>query len=159
GLELDGPAVSGRPSRPEESPMTARPGQTPTPPVLALPGTGSLLPVAGEYRLLRRLGLGSFGEVFEAEAPGGGRVAVKVLLRPVAHEAAQRELRALDLIKELRHPALLSPHLHWFVGDRLLIAMDLADGSLRERLQACQEAGLPGVPVGELLGYLVDAAD
>src|SRR5262249_20062242 len=135
-------AACGRLSRPEEKTMTARPDQPPSPPILALPGVGTVLPVAGEYRLVRRLGIGSFGEVYEAEAPGGSRVAVKVLLRPADHEAAQRELRALDLIKELRHPALVAPHLHWFVGDRLLIAMDLADGSLRERLQACQQAGL-----------------
>jgi serine/threonine protein kinase len=36
--------------------------------------------------------------------------------------------------------------------------MDLADGSLRARLQECLRQGQPGVPAAELLGYLGEAA-
>jgi hypothetical protein len=37
--------------------------------------------------------------------------------------------------------------------------MDLADGSLRDRLKACRKAGVPGIPPQELLGYLGEAAE
>jgi eukaryotic-like serine/threonine-protein kinase len=33
-----------------------------------------------------------------------------------------------------------------------------AEGSLRDRLRACQEAGLPGIPVSELLRHVRDVA-
>jgi hypothetical protein len=37
--------------------------------------------------------------------------------------------------------------------------MELADGSLRERLKECLQEGKPGVPVPELIGYMREAAE
>jgi len=45
------------------------------------------------------------------------------------------------------------------IGNRLVIAQELADGSLRDRLRECQRQGLPGIPVEELVGYFRDAAE
>ena len=45
--------------------------------------TGSLLPVLGGYTLVKRIGSGSFGEVWQAEAPGGVDAAIKVIFRPL----------------------------------------------------------------------------
>ena len=39
----------------------------------------TVLPVGGGYLLLKLLGRGAFGEVWQAEAPGGVEVAVKVI--------------------------------------------------------------------------------
>ncbi|MBX9579866.1 MAG: protein kinase [Gemmataceae bacterium] len=41
----------------------------------------------------------------------------------------------------------------------LLIQMPLAEKSLADRLRECQAEGRPGIPVGELLGCVRDAAD
>jgi len=41
----------------------------------------------------------------------------------------------------------------------LIIAMGLGDKSLMDRLDECRAAGLPGLPVEELLGYMEDAAE
>src|SRR5437016_4530408 len=60
------------------------------------------------FRLLQPLGRGAFGEVWRAEAPGGVEVAVKVIHRALKLKEAQREFDALQLIKKLRHPFLLS---------------------------------------------------
>src|SRR3712207_4782927 len=59
------------------------------------------------YRLLKRIGQGSFAEVYRSEAPGGIPVAVKKIMKPVSQAEAQRELGSLELIKRLRHPFLL----------------------------------------------------
>ena len=48
------------------------------------------------------------------------------------------------------------------LGDRrpteLVVQMLLGDKDLSTRLRECKEAGLPGIPAGELLAYLEDAA-
>lgn len=135
------------------------------PPVAAPP---ALLPEAprsekrfagGNYRLLNRLGRGSFGEVWRAEAPGGVEVAVKIIISPLEESAAQRELRALDLIRRLRHPYLLQTHQYHRHEDRLWIVMELADCSLRDRARICRQDGMTGIPVEELRTYFQEAAE
>jgi serine/threonine protein kinase len=132
----------------------ARPQESPPPG----PGT-QVLAVGGGYRLIKRLGAGAFGEVWRAEAPGGVEVAVKIIHRPLDHQEAQRELQALELIKGLRHNFLLQTQDYWSLEDRLLIVMDLADGSLRDRLEECRRQGHPGIPPDELLTYFREAAE
>jgi hypothetical protein len=123
------------------------------------PGVGDVLPITGGYRPIRRIGSGSFGEVWRAQAPGGVDVAIKIIFRPLDHEEAQRELQSLELIKQLRHPYLMATHSYWPLEDRLLVVMELADGSLRDRLKECRAAGMPGIPPAELLGYCREAAE
>src|SRR5262249_49874409 len=103
------------------------------------------------YKLIERIGNGTFGEVWRAEAPGGIEVAVKIIFRPISDKEARRELEALDLIKRLRHPYLLQTQAYWMVDDRLHIAMELADGSLRDRYKECRKQGLPSIPLAELI--------
>jgi serine/threonine protein kinase len=136
----------------------SRPAQSAPPPLAPNPD-GQVLPVTGGYKLLSRLGSGTFGEVWRAEAPGGVPVALKIIFRPLGDEDARRELESLELLKRLRHPFLVPIHQFFPLEDRLLIVMNLADGSLRDRHKACRKAGLPGIPVAELLGYLGQAAD
>jgi tetratricopeptide (TPR) repeat protein/serine/threonine protein kinase len=120
---------------------------------------GQVLRVGAGYRLLSRIGSGSFGEVWRAEAPGGVEVAVKIVFRPSDPNEIQRELEAMSLIKRLRHQFLLQTQAFWALPDRLLIIMELADGNLRDRERICRQAGQPGIPTGELLGYFREAAE
>jgi serine/threonine protein kinase len=134
-----------------------------TPPVMTAGNrleavSGEVLPVSG-YTLRERIGAGQFGEVWRAEAPGGIEVAIKIIFRSLKHDQVKRELEALETIKRLRHAFLLRMHAFWAFADRLLIAMELADRSLRDRMEACQDAGLQGIPADELLMYFYEAAD
>src|SRR3954447_10034727 len=112
-------------------------------------------PIPG-YLLVRPLGRGGFGEVWEATAPGAIRVALKFIRLDT--EEAGSEQRALEVIRDIRHPHLLDVQFAIRVDDCLVIAMPLCDENLMQRLGACQARGLPGVPRDELLSYMEELA-
>jgi serine/threonine protein kinase len=112
-------------------------------------------PVPG-YRLVRRLGEGGFGEVWEAQAPGDFPVALKFV--PLNTTRVQPELRALRLLRTVRHPHLLDIQWAVPVEDRLVIAMPLCDRSVLDRYRECAAGNQPGIPRAELLRYLGETA-
>jgi serine/threonine protein kinase len=145
---------------PKIGPGTLRQSSPPPAPPANIGSADRLLSVGGGYRLRRRVGAGSFGEVWSAEAPGGVEVAVKIITRPLDHEEAKRELQALELIKQLRHPFLLSTQAFWPLDDRLVIVMELADGSLTDHLTRVQaDGGKGGIPVGNLLTWMRESCE
>lgn len=139
-------------------PPNALPGNNPpnAPPTIRDSAT---LPLDTPYRLIRRIGSGAFGEVFEALAPGGVKVAIKRILRSVDHPASKSEHDALEAIKGLSHPFLLKTNAYWVLDDKLVIVMELADGSLTDRIVYHQEHGLPGVPPEELIPLFEQAGE
>ena len=108
------------------------------------------------YRLVRRLGKGGFGEVWEALAPGGFRVAFKFV--SLEGRAGEIELQALEIIRNLRHPNLLTVFGTWQTGGRLLIGMELADATLADELHKAIEGGGGGVPRRPLMRWSMDTA-
>jgi len=125
----------------------------PQPSVPAL--TPGAEPVPG-YVLVDRLGRGGFGEVWKAKAPGGFSVALKFV--SVGENAVQVELRSLEIFKAVRHPNLLATFGAWQPPGLLVIAMELADRTLRNRFEEAVRDGLPGIPRDELLEYLRESA-
>jgi serine/threonine protein kinase len=107
------------------------------------------------YRLVKRLG-GGYDEVWQAVAPGGFPVALKLV--SLERAAGAVELRALDLLRDVRHPNLLVTFGAWQAHGLLVIAMELADRTLADRFAEASAGGLPGIPRDELLGYLLEAA-
>lgn len=111
------------------------------------------------YELTDRLGAGGYGEVWRANAPGGLTKAVKCVFGGQDESRAQLELKALERVKQVRHPFLLSLERIEIVEGRLIVVSELADGSLRDRYETCIAAGLPGIPREELIRCLAEAAD
>jgi serine/threonine protein kinase/formylglycine-generating enzyme required for sulfatase activity len=155
------PSTPSRPPAPDRAPVpdtqaeARKPSRPPIPPV----DGGQELPVGENYILVKKIGSGQFGEVWLGHAPGGVEVAVKRIFRSLDHEASQRELQSLELLRSLHHPYLVQTHGYWSQADKLVIVMELADGSLTDRFQECRKAGLPGIPVEELVAYFGQAAE
>ena len=112
-------------------------------------------PVPG-YRLIERLGRGGFGEVWKAEGPGGFKVALKFV--PLAEQVGPVELRALQIIREIRHPHLLATFGSWQSDDTLIIAMELAERTLLDRFREAAGQGFEGIPAPEIFEHFLDAA-
>src|SRR5260370_20052773 len=115
-------------------------------------------PIPG-YQWVVRLGAGGYGEVWKARAPGGLSKAVKIVYGRIGENRAEQELKALRRIQEVRHPFLLSLERYEIVDGQLIIVTELADMSLMDRFEECRGAGHKGIPRGELLAHLHDAAD
>ncbi len=123
-------------------------------------------PVPG-YRLVERLGAGASGEVWKAIGPGGIAVALKVIRlgeeedrRPDSsiRRARRDGLRSLELMRDVRHANLLTLFGAWYSRGRLIIGMELADGTLMDRALEANAEGLPGIPLPELLDAMRQAA-
>ena len=112
-------------------------------------------PIPG-YRLVRPRGRGGFGEVWEAEASGGFRVALKFVR--LSSRALASELRSLEFVRGVHHPNLLANFGAWQVDGILIVGMELADRSLWDRYIEAANQALRGIPRRELLGYFSEVA-
>lgn len=115
-------------------------------------------PIPG-YRLEERIGVGGYGEVWRALAPGGLKKAVKIVYGQIGDARAVRELKSLNRAKGLSHPFLLSLERIEIADGHLIIVTELADATLKDRFNQCREQGLVGIPRDELLQYMREAAD
>jgi hypothetical protein len=121
---------------------------------LFAPNLADELPELPGLVVLRFVGRGGFGAVYEACDPTHGRVAVKVLHpeRPGAdpgrtRAARDRFRREFDAVRRLHHPGIIGVHEFGEDGERVWFTMDFLDGgSLAEAF-----AERPPVPVA--VGY------
>lgn len=113
------------------------------------------------YQFLEPLGRGSFGDVWRVQhctGPRKGRMfAAKISHEPADSGQVNHEMKATIRILEQRHPHLLMLYQGEGFYERLLLLMELADGTILDRWKQFSRSQTV-FPVAELLRQMHQAA-
>jgi serine/threonine-protein kinase len=110
------------------------------------------------YRLTHCLGSGAYGEVWAAQIGHGRLLALKFLPCDSGLSAA-REIRSLQAIRQLEHPNLIRMEHIWCYQTCVVVAMEMAEGSLWDLAESYHaNLGTPVVPEHACLLFC-EAAD
>lgn len=111
-----------------------------------------------DFSLVRPLGKGAMGSVYEAEQLSlARRVAVKLLPAAVSASADRRErfMREAKTLAMLHHPNIVKVYAVGMAGDRLFYAMDLVRGSdlNHSRPDSLDDVAIVGIAAARALAY------
>lgn len=136
--------------------------QLPVPPSSLPPLAAGVEPLPG-YVLVEPLGKGGFGVVWKCEVSGGLHKAIKFVGDTKSGGAFQsamtQELQALQWIKGIRHPFLLSIERIEVIAGTLVLVMELADRNLLDLYTTHVKDRQPGIPRPLLLSLLREVAE
>ncbi|MBO0699390.1 MAG: protein kinase [Zavarzinella sp.] len=113
-------------------------------------------PIPG-LKLVQLRGRGGFAVVWEAVDRKGARSAVKFMASRNAASSV-KEMRIIQAIQRLYHKNLLRVDNVWSIPDYIVVAMELADGSLLDLLDVWHEEYRAHLPANLIVGYLKQAA-
>jgi serine/threonine protein kinase, bacterial len=113
-------------------------------------------PIPG-LRLVQLRGRGGFAAVWEAVDRKGARCAVKFMLSRNSSSSV-KEMRIIQAVQKLYHKNLLRVDNVWSIPDYIVVAMELADGSLLDLLDVWHAEYRAHLPANLIVGYLKQAA-
>ena len=110
------------------------------------------------YRLIEKLGAGSFGEVWSATNPDGKQVALKFIdCQGKSGSAIGHEIRRIQGVKDLEHPHFIRLQGVCANSPYIIIIMERADGSLNDLQNAYQAESGRNIPPDHLLELMEQA--
>jgi serine/threonine protein kinase, bacterial len=109
------------------------------------------------YRLRQLISRGGFGDVWEAETDDGQTLALKFLPSSDSLVTA-KEIRAIQAIGHLHHPGLIRIDQVWCHLGYIIIAMELAEGSLLDLLEVYMAEYGTAIAPAEVCRYLTQLA-
>jgi len=110
------------------------------------------------YRLVTFLGKGGWGEVWKTVRSADGKALAIKFLASESQAAAAQEIRALQAIRQVKHPNLLQMEQVWSCPGFVAIVMELAEGSLLDLLYVYQDELKGGILPQHLCFFLSQAA-
>lgn len=109
------------------------------------------------HRLIRRLGSGGFGEVWEAQTLDEKLVALK-FMDCRDHSLISSEIRVLRGLSELRHPNIIQMFGIHATSHHIVVSMERADGNLEDLRQAYLAETGKNIPADHLIDLLEQVA-
>lgn len=96
-----------------------------------------------EYKIIKILGKGAFGEVKLAENKEGKKVAIKYILKKMDDEQLQKLRDEVNILKELStapncHPGIVCYHGLFKLGEKFVLIMDYLEGYDLDNWTDCQ---------------------
>jgi serine/threonine protein kinase len=113
------------------------------------------------YKLRELRGRGGYAEVWETDTDDGRKVAVK-FLEGIESNAAPREIRAIETVRQLNHPNLTRVEKVWMFKGYIVISMELAEATLLELLdlyKAEYHTNIPADQICQMLSQIASALD
>jgi serine/threonine protein kinase, bacterial len=132
------------------------PARFPAPPRDLMRLEAGTEPVPG-LKLEHLRGRGGFAEVWEAVDKKGNRCAVKFMTARNSSSSV-KETRIIQAIRKLYHKNLVRVHDVFSIPEYIVVAMELADGSLLDLLDVWQAEYKTSLSPDLIVGYLRQAA-
>jgi serine/threonine protein kinase len=115
-------------------------------------------PIPGHW-LTQRLGVGAFGEVWEARDSDGKLVALKFIdCRSNSPSLLSSEIRIFRGLSELHHTQFIHMHGVHATSQHIVLSMERADGNLEDLRQLYQDETGKNIPSDHLLDLLEQVA-
>lgn len=108
-------------------------------------------------KLVQLRGRGGFAEVWEARNEHGEQIALKFISASKTTTTV-KEVKSLQAIQQLQHPNILRTDRVWSMAGYIVVAMELADASLLDVLDAYQAEYKTPIPPETLAMFIQHAA-